>query len=276
MMTTKDKDQDPAGTAGVSRRQFVTTAAAAGAGVVIVPRHVLGRGVQAPSDTVNLAIVGIGGMGGSNARALMSQNIVAICDVDDDQVEKRLENYRQSLAQTPGNRGARPAPKITAAQQAANAKRPATDERATLQKFMDEQLPKVQRYKDYREMLDKQKDLDGLVVATPDHMHAPIALAAMDIGKHVYVQKPLCWCVKEARALADKEKSSKVVTQMGNQGHSRDDARLGYEYITSGAIGEIREVHVWTNRPLGYWPQGVPRPAPMPEDAKLPCNGKGV
>jgi predicted dehydrogenase len=97
-------------------------------------------------------------------------------------------------------------------------------------------------------------------------MHAPIALAAMDIGKHVYVQKPLCWSVEEARQLAKKAKENpKIVTQMGNQGHSRDEARLGYEYITSGTIGDVREVHVWTNRPLGYWPQGVPRPAPMPE-----------
>ena len=134
-----------------------------------------------------------------------------------------------------------------------------------LQRFMDQQLPKVQRYKDYRQMLDKQKDLDGIVVATPDHMHAIIASSAMDVGKHVYVQKPLCWSVQEARHLAQKAKTTKLVTQMGNQGHSRDEARLGYEYITSGAIGEIREVHVWTNRPLGYWPQGVPRPAPLPE-----------
>ena len=135
-----------------------------------------------------------------------------------------------------------------------------------LQRFMDQQLPKVQRYKDYRQMLDKQKDIDGIVVATPDHMHAIIASSAMDVGKHVYVQKPLCWSVQEARHLAQKAKTTKLVTQMGNQGHSRDEARLGYEYITSGAIGEIREVHVWTNRPLGYWPQGVPRPAAPARD----------
>ena len=122
---------------------------------------------------------------------------------------------------------------------------------------MDEQLPKIERYRDYREMLEKQKDIDGIIVATPDHMHAPIASAAMDLGKHVYVQKPLCWSVEEARTLAKKAKEHpKIVTQMGNQGHSRDEARLGYEYITSGAIGDVREVHVWTNRPLGYWPQG--------------------
>jgi predicted dehydrogenase len=272
------KTDEPAQRPGMTRRSFVTTAAAAGAGVVIVPRHVLGRGLQAPSDTVNLAIVGIGGMGGSNARALMSQNIVAICDVDDSQVTKRFDLYKQSLNPPAGTRsggGNSTPPKLTPAQQAVNQKRPVTNEMADLQRFMDQQLPKVQRYKDYRQMLEKQKDLDGIVVATPDHMHAIIASSAMDIGKHVYVQKPLCWSVQEARHLAAKAKSSKVVTQMGNQGHSRDEARLGYEYITSGAIGEIKEVHVWTNRPLGYWPQGVPRPAPLP-DVPLKWDGKGV
>ena len=117
-------------------------------------------------------------------------------------------------------------------------------------------------------MLDKQKDIDAIIVATPDHMHASIASRRWMLGKHVYVQKPLCWSVHEARHLAKKAKDNpKVVTQMGNQGHSRDEARRGYEYITSGAIGDVREVHVWTNRPLGYWPQGVPRPAPLPARA---------
>jgi predicted dehydrogenase len=140
-------------------------------------------------------------------------------------------------------------------------------------------MPKVQRYTDYREMLGRQKDLDAVVVATPDHMHATIASAAMDLGKHVYVQKPLCWSVQEARHLARRAKDTKVVTQMGNQGHSTDGARLGYEYIRGGAIGDIREVHVWTNRPLGYWPQGIPRPAPLPPAASqrpLRWDGGGV
>ena len=124
-------------------------------------------------------------------------------------------------------------------------------------------------------MLEKQKDIDAVVIATPDHMHAPIATLAMDLGKHVYVQKPLCWSVEEARVLAKKAKDRKVVTQMGNQGHSTDDARTGYELIASGAIGEVREVHVWTNRPLGYWPQGMPRPAPLVDDPKRPLGWDG-
>jgi predicted dehydrogenase len=254
----------------ISRRKFVATTAAAGAGLTIVPRHVLGRGFQAPSDTVNIATVGIGGMGRSNTTRLMSQNIVAFCDVDDALMESAIQSIQKAAAavpQQPSGQGRPPRP-VSKAQQAANDRRAAVDGRAALKRFVDEQLPKLQKYRDYREMLDKQKDIDAIVVATPDHMHAAIATAAMDLGKHVYVQKPLCWSVEEARFLAKKAKDKpKIVTQMGNQGHSSDGARTGYEYIRGGAIGDVREVHVWTNRPLGFWPQGIPRPAPMPADA---------
>ena len=237
-------------TDGISRRKFVTTVAATGAGLTIVPRHVLGRGFQAPSDTVNIATVGIGGMGGSNTRALMSQNIIAVCDVDWGYAEKRFTQYQKELdlmqgATSPQGQGQRPRPPLSKPQMDANARRPAQSSAANLKRFLDEQLPKLKRYSDYREMLDKQKDIDGIVVATPDHMHAAIASLAMDAGKHVYVQKPLCWSVHEARHLAQKAKDNpKVVTQMGNQGHSQDGARTGYEYITGGAIGDIREIHV--------------------------------
>jgi predicted dehydrogenase len=126
-------------------------------------------------------------------------------------------------------------------------------------------------------MLEKQKGIDAVVIATPDHTHANIALAAMDLGKHVYVQKPLAWSVEECRKLAARATATKLQTQMGNQGHSSDDARLVNEYIQSGAIGTVTEVHVWTNRPLAYWPQGIPRPAPLPPNAKdLPWNMNGV
>ena len=124
-------------------------------------------------------------------------------------------------------------------------------------------------------MLEKQKDIDAVVIATPDHMHAPIACMAMDLGKHVYVQKPLCWSVEEARVLAKKAKDRKIVSQMGNQGHSLDDSRTSVEHIAAGTIGEIREVHVWTNRPLGYWPQGVPRPKPLVDNPKRPLAWSG-
>jgi predicted dehydrogenase len=125
-------------------------------------------------------------------------------------------------------------------------------------------------------MLDDQKDIDAVVVATPDHAHAVIAMAAMDAGKHVYVQKPLTWSVHEARELAKKAQSKKVVTQMGNQGHSWDDGRRAVEWVRAGAIGDVREVHVWTNRPLVYWPQGIPRPEPQRIGGDLRWNWNGL
>src|SRR5687768_14041059 len=265
----------------ISRRKFVGTVAGAGAAITIVPRHVLGHGFQAPSDTLNIAVVGLG-MGASNAQALMSQNLVALCDVQDSRLAAAIKRFEMAANASPtaAQRGGGSAQKSqpSKAQQEANARRPAQNSRDNAKRFVDQNLPKLKKYRDYREMLEKQKDIDAVVIATPDHMHAPIASLAMDHGKHVYVQKPLCWSVEEARVLAKKAKDRKLVTQMGNQGHSLDEARTGYEYIVSGAIGEIREVHVWTNRPLGYWPQGVPRPQPLVDDPKRPLgwNGRAV
>ena len=107
-------------------------------------------------------------------------------------------------------------------------------------------------------MLEKQKDIDAVIVATPDHTHALVAMAAMQHGKHVYVQKPMTRTIAEARALTEAARKYKVVTQMGNQGHSEEGLRLMQEWFEAGAIGEVREVHCWTNRPI--WPQGMPRP----------------
>jgi len=270
----------------VSRRDFTKTAALTGAGFVIVPRSVLGRGFQAPSDVLNIATVGVGGMGGGNTQAVMSQNIVALCDVDDVLMERRLTGWRDRIYPIPspppaagtgtgGRGGAGGGGAQTPAgptwqnfgrskmQTAADAKWKQEPGDVHLEKFVDQQMKRVVRYRDYREMLDKQKDIDAIIVATPDHMHAVIASNAMDLGKHVYVQKPLCWSVHEARHLAQKAAATKVVTQMGNQGHSQDDARRGQEYLKAGVIGDITEVHVWTNRPLAFWPQGIPRPNPM-------------
>ena len=103
-----------------------------------------------------------------------------------------------------------------------------------------------------------RKISDAVVVATPDHFHTVAASAAMQMGKHVYVQKPLTHSVKEARELKRLAQETGVVTQMGNQGHSSDDARRINEWVQAGAIGPVRDVHVWTNRPI--WPQGIPRP----------------
>ena len=277
----------------LTRREFVTTVAGAGAGFMIVPRHVLGRGFQAPSDLVNVAVVGINGMGAENARAVMSQNIVAICDCDLELLDRKLAQWtRMSQQPPPQARGPRPQPAApgqkgepaefrdfgpSKAQLTADARWPDQDNHANLQRFVQQQLPKLQKHQDYREMLAKQKDIDAVIVATPDHMHAVIASNAMDVGKHVYVQKPLCWSVHEARHLAKKAKEKKVAAQMGNQRHSGDENRRAVEYIQAGAIGDVHEVHVWTNRPFGFWPQGIPRPASLKTDpAKLQWDNRGL
>lgn len=200
----------------VTRRQFLAGASTAAAMFSIVPRHVLAAsGSQAPSDRLNIAGVGVGGMGKSNVNACESENITALCDVDWD--------YAKEI----------------------------------LQKF-----PKAKKWKDYRKMLEEQKDIDAVIVATPDHAHAVIALEAIRRGKHVYVQKPMTHTVYEARMLTEAARKYKVVTQMGNQGHSGDGVRKICEWIWAGIIGEVKEAHAWTNRPV--WPQGVERPTDTP------------
>ena len=248
-------DTRPTQQPGLPRRDFVRNASLAAAGFTIVPRHVLGKGQTAPSDLVNVAGIGVGGMGRSNMTALASQNIVALCDVDWSYASKGFDGIPQQVASAEKRLAeANPAPTPEQRMRAQN--------QIAGMKMLGEKVAKATRYVDYREMLEKQKDIDAVVVATPDHNHAMIATAAMSLGKHVYVQKPLAWSVEECRALAKKAADNpKLVTQMGNQGHSTDDARLVNEYIQSGTIGDVREVHIWTNRPYAYWPQGIPRPA---------------
>ncbi len=120
-------------------------------------------------------------------------------------------------------------------------------------------------YKDYRVMLDKEKGLDAVMVGTPDHWHAPISIAAMQLGKHVYCEKPLAHSVEEARLMARVARETGVVTQMGNQGHAGEGLRLTKEWIDAGAIGRISEVHVWSDRPGKFWQtQGRLRPTDTP------------
>lgn len=262
--------------AKISRRGFLTKAVTSGAALAVVPRHVLGRGFTPPSDTFNVAGVGVGGMGSVNLTNLASQNIVALCDVDWGYAGKGLNRLDADITKLQA-RLDQPDPEPHPGEPPVEFDRVKANERLDNMIKLKERVPEAKRYQDYRQMLERQKDIDGVVVATPDHMHAPIALAAMDLGKHVYVQKPLCWSVDEARRLALRARESKVATQMGNQGHSSDDGRTAVEYIWAGAIGDVREVHIWTNRPLGYWPQGVPRPEPLKAPADtLKWNGQGV
>jgi hypothetical protein len=256
----------------ISRRSFLAKAATTAAAVTIVPSHVLGRGFVPPSDKLNIAGIGVGGMGRTNLINLSTENIVALCDVDWGYGGKSLERLDTEIPALQ-KRIAEPAAPPASGQP--NIPFDPVKAKVRLDRMIrlkNELLPKAKRYQDYREMLDKQKDIDAVFVATPDHMHATIALAAMDLHKHVYVQKPLCWSVAEARQLSQRAKETQVATQMGNQGHSLDDARTAVEYVQSGAIGEVREIHIWTNRPLGFWPQGVPRPEPLPDPSKDPAH----
>src|SRR5215475_10742558 len=133
-----------------------------------------------------------------------------------------------------------------------------------------ERYPKAKRYKDFREMLDKEKTIDAIVCGTPDHAHAIVSMTAIRMGKHVYCEKPLTRTVYEARAVAKAAREAKVATQMGNQGMAFEGNRLINEWIADGAIGPVREVHVWSDRPtLGgkaplYWAQGIERPTDTP------------
>jgi predicted dehydrogenase len=232
----------------ITRRGFVAGTAGAAFGAMIVPRHVLGgAGYQAPSETVNIAVVGCGGQGASDASELVAggQNIVALADVDFDFVD-------QAVAGRARGRDGQPNPAAVKLQEA---------------------YGKAKRYADFRKMLEEQKHIDGVVVATPDHTHGVVAKTAMELGKHVYVEKPMAWSVHEARVLRETAQRAKVATQMGNQGHSSEDAALINEWVQAGVIGPVKEVHVWTNRPI--WPQGIPRPAQPSAPTDRPATRRG-
>ncbi len=202
---------------GMTRRSFIGRTTLATAAFTILPRHVLGgKGFVAPSDKLNIACIGIGGKGKSDAAAMENENVVALCDVDDIRGSDTRLKY-----------------------------------------------PDAKFYEDFRVLLDKEKNIDAVTVSTPDHNHAIIAYSAMQLGKHVYVQKPLTHTVYEARKLAKAAKKYNIVSQMGNQGHAGEGARLVNEWIAADAIGDIHEIHTWTNRPI--WPQGdMEKPKEIP------------
>ena len=129
-----------------------------------------------------------------------------------------------------------------------------------------QKYPKASRFRDFRRMLDKEsKNIDAVLVCTPDHTHAVAAAACMQLGKHVYIEKPLTHSIWEARFLAETAAKYKVATQMGNQGYSSEGERIASEIIWSGEIGNVTEVHAWTDRPI--WPQGI---AALPAEEKVP------
>ncbi|HNR36918.1 MAG TPA: Gfo/Idh/MocA family oxidoreductase, partial [Candidatus Hydrogenedentes bacterium] len=203
-----------------SRRTFLKRTAMAAAPLLILSGQTRGEKKRSSAhDRLNIACVGLGGIGTGNAGRLESENIVALCDVDTNQMAKSAKRF-----------------------------------------------PKATLYQDFRIMLDKQKDIDAVMIATPDHNHAVVTMAAMQRGKHVYCEKPLTHSVREARMIAEAAAKYGVVTQMGIQGHAHESLRLLCEWIWDGAIGDVHEVHAWTPHPV--WPQGIDRPAdtpPVPE-----------
>ena len=202
----------------MTRRQLLLGAAAAG-GALWLPKRLFGGDVKPPSATLNIACVGVGGMGFGDMQSFGGENIVAVCDVDANHLARALAAH-----------------------------------------------PKAQGFKDYRVMLDKVgRDIDAVSVSTPDHQHYPIALAAMELGKHVYVQKPLANSIAKARHLTEFARKNKLVTQMGIQMHSSEGILLIREWIQAGVVGTVKEVACWTDRPT--WPQGMlklPVAAPVP------------
>lgn len=208
---------------GVSRRYFFFGSVLAGA----IPAAGFGSepslkslGFKSPNEKLNIASIGAGGKARQDITECgKTENIVALCDVDEKNAARIYEQY-----------------------------------------------PNAPKFRDYREMLDKQaNNFDAVIVTIPDHMHAAAALDAMALGKHVYVQKPLAHTVWECRELMKAAEKHKVATQMGNQGYSNEGTRQCAEMIWSGEIGNVTEVHAWTNRPV--WPQGelpAPKETPVP------------
>mgnify|MGYP000638226823 CR=1 FL=1 len=184
--------------ATLSRRQFVETAAAAAATMAIVPRQaVAASGKTPPNEKLNIAGIGVAGMGRGDLEAVSGENIVALCDVD---LRHAADSFKR--------------------------------------------WPNAKQFRDFRKMFDAmEKQIDAVVVATPDHTHAVASMAAIKRRKHVYCEKPLAHSVYECRELAKAAAQFNVVTQLGNQGHSFDSIRLFCEWIWDGAIGKVHTIH---------------------------------
>ncbi|MHC4120383.1 MAG: Gfo/Idh/MocA family protein [Planctomycetota bacterium] len=201
---------------GFSRRDFIRTAGPVLAGMTIVPRHVLGgAGRIPPSETIQIAGIGIGGVGSGQITSISEQpgtRIALLCDVDDVYAKRTYDRF-----------------------------------------------PKAKVYRDYREMLNAEDDkIDAVYCGTPDHTHTVINLAALRKGKHMLCVKPLTRTIYENRFLVREAKKAGVATQVTASSNTSDSACRLCEMIWDGAIGDVREAHVWSNRPL--WPQGMLRP----------------
>lgn len=206
------ENTQPTSTQPITRRTFIFLSSVAAGGLAFSgcvrprPRRI------SPNEKLNIGVVGAAGKGASDTDHCASENIVALCDVDEAHAASQIKKY-----------------------------------------------PKARFYRDWRKMLEQEKSLDAVIISTPDHMHGIVAATAIRMGKHVYCQKPLTQTVYEARLLRKLARQYRVVTQMGNQGSAEDGLRRAVECIQAGLIGQVREVHVWSNRPI--WPQGMGRPS---------------
>ncbi len=224
-----------------TRRRFLKQTAATASVFSIVPRHVLGgKGFVAPSERVNVAIIGAGGMGMRNAQSLLNEphaQIVAVCDVAE---TTDLTDYWYRC-----HAGRKPT-------------------KALIDKHYAQTETGYQcaEYEDFRIMLEKEKSIDAVLCATPDHSHAFITITAMQMGKHIYCEKPLAHNIWETRRIAQVAKETGVATQMGIHGHSGSGIRTICEWIWDGAIGHVREVHAW-NKSL-QWRKERGRPLETP------------
>jgi predicted dehydrogenase len=258
----------------ITRRAFAGAAAA----FTIVPRHVLGAPFVPPSDKVTLATIGLGRQGQVVTMSMLARpevQVVAVCDCNRGSMDymeynsnalltsarrllgKGYENWAQDLA-SPGSvrlthefesslgmGGREPARRLVEAYYGAHKESGAPYKGCTA-------------YRDYRELLEKEKDLDAVYVATPDHWHATISIAAMRRRKHVLCQKPMAHSIGEARRMAAVAREMKVATGLPVNNPSSENTRSIASWIADGAIGAVREVHNWSSRP--YWPQGIERP----------------
>ncbi|MES2697319.1 MAG: Gfo/Idh/MocA family oxidoreductase [Verrucomicrobiota bacterium] len=193
----------------LSRREFLSTSAAASS-LLILPHRLRGQATP-PNSRLQLAMIGVGGRGKGALAALQDQQIVAFCDVD-------YARGREGVAQ----------------------------ERKT--KGLLERFPDAKWFHDWRIMFEQISDqIDGVVITVPDHMHYAIGMEAIHRKKHVYIEKPLCRCITEVRALHAAAKKAGVLTQMGNQGRSAEGIRLAREWVQAGLLGNVHTVHAWTN-----------------------------
>lgn len=231
----------------ISRRDFIKAGSASVAAIgfpFIVSSSALGKdGAVAASERIALGCIGVGGQGFFNMKSFITNpavQVVAVCDVN--------EESDYSKFYFGGTAGRKPV-KAFAEQYYA-------DKSGGSFKGVD-------GYVDYQDLIGR-KDIDAVVIATPDHWHTLMSVAAMRLGKHVYCEKPISHSVHEARWIAEEAKKAGVVTQMGNQGHAEEGVRLLCEWFADGAIGDVHTVHIWCNRPGGMWAQGVDRPSDTP------------